>query len=136
MLAAVGWIRDIATRFSDRLTVQEPREPQASAGGDYGGYGGRLVPAGTTIGQILDYVGGSGDNWPLDFYSIRPGRQPQQRGDLRARCIRTVTLIACVVAQPDYAGGNLSVVDPDGRRRTGRRVDRVLEMHDLVAGRR
>ena len=127
MLAAVGWIRDFATRFNDRLTVQEPepRAPQASAG-DAGGYGGPLVPAGTTIGQILDYVGGSGDNWPLDFYSFGLGVS-RNSAVTYASLFRTVTLVAGVVAQL-IAGGNLSVVDPDGRRRTGRRVDRVLEM--------
>ena len=51
MLGGVGWIRDLATRFNDRLTVAEPRAPQASADD---GYGGRLEPAGITIGQILD----------------------------------------------------------------------------------
>ena len=125
MLAAVGWIRDIATRFKRPSDVQEPREPQASAG-DEGGYGGPLVPAGTTIGQILDYVGGSGDNWPLDFYSFGLGVS-RNSAVTYASLFRTVTLVAGVVSQL-IAGGNLSVVDPDGRRRTGRRVDRVLEM--------
>ena len=116
---AVGWIRDIATRFKRPSDVQEPREPQASVGDD-GGYGGPLVPAGTTIGQILDYVGGSGDNWPLDFYSFGLGVS-RNSAVTYASLFRTVTLVAGVVAQL-IAGGNLSVVDPDGRRRTGRRV--------------
>ena len=121
----MGWIRDFATRFNDRLTVQEPRAPQASAG-DGGGYGGPLVPAGTTIGQILDYVGGSGDNWPLDFYSFGLGVS-RNSAVTYAPLYRAVTLIACVVGNL-ITRGNLSVVDPDGRRRTGRRVDRVLEL--------
>lgn len=121
----MGWIRDIATRFKRPSDVQEPREPQASVGDD-GGYGGPLVPAGTTIGQILDYVGGSGDNWPLDFYSFGLGVS-RNSAVTYAPLYRTVTLIACVVGNL-ITRGNLSVVDPDGRRRTGRRVDRVLEI--------
>ena len=100
-------------------------EPQASADG-LGDYGGRLVPAGTTIGQILDYVGGSGDNWPLDFYSFGVGVS-RNSAVTYAALYRTVTLVAGVVAQL-IAGGSLSVIDPDGRRRSGRRVDRVLEL--------
>ena len=100
-------------------------EPQASAEG-VGGYGGRLVPAGTTISQILDYVGGSGDNWPLDFYSFGVGVS-RNSAVTYAALYRTVTLVAGVVAQL-IAGGSLSVIDPDGRRRSGRRVDRVLEL--------
>ena len=100
-------------------------QPQASAEG-LGDYGGRLVPAGTTIGQILDYVGGSGDNWPLDFYSFGVGVS-RNSAVTYAALYRTVTLVAGVVAHL-IAGGSLSVIDPDGRRRSGRRVDRVLEL--------
>ena len=71
-------------------------------------------------------MGGSGDNWPLDFYSFGLGVS-RNSAVTYAPLFRTVTLVAGVVAQL-IAGGNLSVVDPDGRRRTGRRVDRVLEL--------
>ena len=115
----MGWL----SKFSDKL--KGTPAPQASAGDDYGGYGGPLVPAGTTIGQILDYVGGSGETWPLDFYGFGAGIS-RNSAVTYAPLYRTVTLIAHVVSGL-ITEGTLSVVDQDGRRRTGRRVDRVME---------
>ena len=98
---------------------------EASAEGS-GSEGGYLVPAGTTISQILDYVHGSGDLWPLDMYKAG---LPVNR-DIAvsyATLNRCVTVISGAIAQL-IAGGHLSVVDGNGRRRLSRRADRVLEV--------
>ena len=99
----------------------------ASADGESSG--GRYVPAGTTWSQILDYASGTGDAWPLDFYraGVPIGRDVAVSYATLNRC---VTLIAGTVAQL-VAGGTLRVVDADGRRRTSRQAERVL---DLLSG--
>ena len=96
----------------------------ASADGESSG--GRYVPAGTTWSQILDYASGAGDAWPLDFYraGVPIGRDVAVSYATLNRC---VTLIAGTVAQL-VAGGTLRVVDADGRRRTSRQAERVLEL--------
>ena len=88
--------------------------------------GGWLAPAGATVGQILDYVGGTGDMWPLDFYRL--GLPINRDAAVSyATLNRCVTLISGAVAQL-VAGGNLQVVDSEGRRRRSRRADRVVEV--------
>ena len=97
---------------------------QASADG--ASSGGRYVPAETTWSQILDYASGAGDAWPLDFY--RAGLPISRDVAVSyATLNRCVTLIAGTVAQL-ITGGNLRVVDQDGRRRTGRQANRVTEV--------
>ena len=85
-----------------------------------------LVPANTTWSQILDYASGSGESWPLDFYEVG---LPISRNTAvsYATLNRCVTLISGMVA-PLVTGGNLGIVDSDGRRRRGVREDRLLEV--------
>ena len=95
-------------------------------GASTGTNGGRYVPADTTWSQILDYASGAGDAWPLDFY--RAGLPISRDVAVSyATLNRCVTLIAGTVAQL-VTGGNLRVVDQDGRRRTGLQADRVTEV--------
>ena len=85
----------------------------------------RMVPAGTTIGQILDYVSGTGDDWPYGLYTFLGVNR--NTAVTYAALLRAVTLIAGVVAQL-VCGGSLSVVDMDGKRRKSRRVEAALEL--------
>ena len=87
---------------------------------------GWLVPANTTWSQIMDYASGSGDLWPFDLYQVG---LPLTRDVAVAYATlnRCVTLTAGAVAQL-VCGGGLRIVDSDGRRRTSRRADRVLEV--------
>ncbi len=102
---------------------------KAQDGAQAGAAGGLYVPADTTWSQILDYASGAGDPWPFDFYraGLPIGRDVAVSYATLNRC---VTLIAGTVAQL-VAGGSLRVVDRDGRRRTSRRAERVL---DLLSG--
>ena len=88
--------------------------------------GGSLVPANTTWSQILDYASGSGEFWPFDFYRAR---LPISRNVAvsYATLNRCVTLIAGSVAQL-VTGGNLRVVDSEGRSRNTRRARRVIDL--------
>ncbi len=97
-----------------------------TASADGASSGGRYVPADTTWSQILDYASEAGDAWPLDFYraGLPIGRDVAVSYATLNRC---VTLIAGTVAQL-VTGGNLRVVDQDGRRRTGLQADRVTEV--------
>ena len=109
----------LLTRALQAVGLQ--RMEQSSTAG-----GGHLVPAGTTISQILDYVSGSGDLWPLDLY--RAGL-PLTR-DIAvsyATLNRCVTVISGAIAQL-IAGGHVYVVDGTGRRRMSRRAERVVEV--------
>ena len=90
--------------------------------------GQRLVPAGTTWSQILDYVEGTGAEWPLDLY------QPGLSGGVHrnsaisfATLNRAVTLISSMIAQL-VTGGNLTVVDRDGYRVKTRRAEQVIDI--------
>ena len=87
---------------------------------------GQLVPASTTWSQILDYASGSGELWPFDLYQAGV---PISRNTAvsYATLNRCVTLISGMVAGL-VTGGNLRIVDSDGRRRRGRREDSVLEI--------
>ncbi|WP_425152904.1 phage portal protein [Candidatus Palauibacter sp.] len=88
--------------------------------------GGHLVPANTTWSQILDYVSGSGEWWPLEFFQVG---LPLTRNVAisYATLNRCVTLVAGSVAQL-VTGGGLRVVDLDGRTRTTRRARQIVEV--------
>ena len=74
----------------------------------------------------MDYASGTADAWPFDLY--RAGLPISRDVAVSyATLNRCVTLIAGTVAQL-ITGGNLRVVDQDGRRRTGRHAERVTEL--------
>ena len=106
--------------------------PRASADADQQG-GGYLVPAGTSIGQIIDYYNGSGDGSAFEIYSVG---LPMSR-DIAvtfATLNRAVTLIAGAIGQLTATGG-LYAVGRDGREAKSRRVRGVLErMSDSLDG--
>ena len=105
--------------------------PRASADGQQGG--GYLVPASAGIGQILDYVSGSGGDWPFEIYSVG---LPMSR-DIAvtfATLNRAVTLISGAIGQLVATGG-LYAVDRGGREAKSRRVMAVIErMGDSLDG--
>ena len=82
-----------------------------------------LVPAGTTWSQILDYASGSGA-FDFDQAGLPISRNTAVSYATLNRC---VTLISGMVAGL-VTGGNLAIVDPDGRRRQGRRENSLLEV--------
>ena len=85
-----------------------------------------LVPAGTTIASILDYVSGTGDAWPLDFYEF--GLQMNRDVAVNYAALnRCVTLITGAVGQL-VTSGTLKAVDRDGRLVKTRRVSRIVDM--------
>ena len=104
------------------LRPQASADPAAAGSGD----GGYLVPADTSWSQILDYVHGSGDLWPLDLYGVG---LPIQRDTAVAYATlnRCVTLISGSVAQL-VTGGTLRCIDMEGRRERSGRSERALEM--------
>ena len=111
-------LKSVQQMFTRRLQASSS-EP-AGDGSQY------LVPAGTTFSQILDYVHGSGELWPMDLYQAG---LPLSR-DVAvsfATLNRCVTLISGTVSKL-ITGGGLYVVDADGRTRNSRRVQRVLEV--------
>ena len=111
-------LKSVQQMFTGRLQASSS-EP-AGDGSQY------LVPAGTTFSQILDYVHGSGELWPMDLYQAG---LPLSR-DVAvsfATLNRCVTLISGTVSKL-ITGGGLYVVDADGRTRNSRRVQRVLEV--------
>ena len=103
---------------------------RASADQQGGGY---LVPASAGIGQILDYVSGSGGDWPFEIYSVG---LPMSR-DIAvtfATLNRAVTLISGAIGQLVATGG-LYAVDRGGREAKSRRVMAVIErMGDSLDG--
>jgi len=96
----------------------------ASSGSDGGGI---FVPADTTWSQILDYAAGDGGDWAFDFF--RPGFPTSRDSAVRyATLHRCVTLIAGTIAQL-VTRGAMQVVDrATGRRATGARARRALEL--------
>ena len=90
--------------------------------------GGYLVPAGTTWSQILDYVSGSGDYWPLELYSVG---FPMSRGTAIRYAVvhRCVSLIAGIISGLITAGsGSLYVLDRDGKRVKTRRTNNITDV--------
>ena len=74
----------------------------------------RLVPAGTTWSQILDYASGSG-GIDFDQAGLPISRNTAVSYATLNRCVTLISgMVACLVT-----GGNLGIVDPDGRRRRG-----------------
>ena len=87
-----------------------------------------LVPAGTTWSQILDYVSGSGQQWPLELYSVG---FPMSRGTAVTYAVvhRCVSLISGIIAGMITSGsGSLYVVDRDGRRIKTRRTNNLTDI--------
>ena len=83
----------------------------------------RLVPAGTTWSQILDYASGSG-GIDFDQAGLPISRNTAVSYATLNRCVTLISgMVACLVT-----GGNLGIVDPDGRRRRGRREESLLEV--------
>ena len=82
-----------------------------------------MFPANTTWSQILDYASGSG-GFDFDQTGLPISRNTAVSYATLNRC---VTLISGVAASL-ITGGKLAIVDPDGRRRRGRREDRILEI--------
>ena len=97
-----------------------------AAPGNQGGEEGHLVPAGTSISQILDYVHGTADTWPFELYQIGlpVTRDIAVTYPTFSRC---VTLTSGGVAEL-VAGGGLRVVDAMGRTVRTRGAMRTIEL--------
>ena len=88
---------------------------------------GYYVRADSTVSQILDYIHNSDNGgWAGDMFQFG---LPLSRDTAVsfATLNRCTTLICASIAQL-VTGGDLMVVDSDGRRRRSRRVDRILEV--------
>lgn len=121
-------VEAVGSRLWDRLTGKSSAYaedlPVEDGGAADGGY---LVPASTTISQILDYAHGSQGDWPLNFFipGLNTTRDQAITWAVLSRC---VTLVSGGVASMLTEVGNLRVVDPGGMTIRTRRAEAALEL--------